>query len=72
VDYNENGFGAIVTEELPVGEIMSMQFSRLNQEATRLQVKAIYQKGPRYGFEFIVPAGKRRAIADFFQQSAEE
>ncbi|SRR6266849_7628738 len=72
VDYNENGFGAIINGELPVGEIMSVEFSRLNQEAMRLQVRTIYQRGARYGFEFIAPADKRRTIADFFKESLEE
>ncbi|HZR29119.1 MAG TPA: PilZ domain-containing protein [Terriglobales bacterium] len=72
VDYNEDGFGAIIETDLPVGAMMAVEFRVAGREVTPLQVKTIYRKYSRYGFEFIAPEhSKRQIIADFFRESLE-
>jgi hypothetical protein len=69
VDYNEDGFGAVMEGELPVGEIMSVVLPVAGREPTRLQVRLLYRRDSRYGFQFIAPEhGKRQTIADFFRE----
>ena len=72
VDYSEDGFGAIIEHDLPVGEMMSVEFRVTGREVTPLHVKTIFRKYSRYGFEFIAPEhSKRQIIAEFFWESLE-
>src|SRR5579864_9283254 len=72
VDYGEDGFGAIIEDDLPVGKMMSVEFRVTGREVTPLQVKTIFRKYSRYGFEFIAPEhSKRQIIAEFFRESLE-
>ncbi len=72
VDYGEDGFGAIIEHDLPVDEIVSIEFSVAGCAPTPLQAKTIYRKYSRYGFQFIAPENsKRKAIAEFFKESLE-
>jgi hypothetical protein len=71
-DYNEDGFGATIEHDLPVGEIVSVEFAIAGREPTPLQTRIIYRKYSKYGFEFVAPKGNlRRTIADFFRETLE-
>ena len=71
-DYNEDGFGATIEHELPVGEIVSVEFASAGREPTPLQARTIYRKYSKYGFEFVAPNGAlRKTIADFFRETLE-
>jgi len=71
VDYNENGFGAIVDEELPMAETMSIELPIADRKPLRFLAKVAYRKHPRYGFEFVTPKeSERQRIVDFFRESA--
>ena len=71
-DYNEDGFGATIEHDLPVGEIVSVEFAIAGHEPTPLQARTIYRKYSRYGFEFVAPnAHLRRTIAEFFRETLE-
>lgn len=71
-DYNEDGFGAVVEDDLPLGEIVSIEFTNSGRHRAPLQARTIYRKSSRYGFEFVAPNGDlRRTIAEFFKESLE-
>lgn len=72
VDYNEGGFGAVVEEEeLPVGEILTIELPMAGGIPLKLQAKVVYHEKSRHGFEFVAPEeAKRQLIADFFRESA--
>jgi len=69
IDYNENGFGAIVEHVLPLGWIMNIEFPLKDRKPVRIQARPIYEKDLRYGFEFLFPDNNKRAlVADFFAE----
>jgi hypothetical protein len=71
-DYNDDGFGAVVENDLPIGEIVSIEFARAGRHRAPLQARTIYRNASRYGFEFVAPNGDlRRTIAEFFKESLE-
>ena len=73
VDYNEHGFGAVVDEELPMAEIMSIELPIADRKPLRFLARVAYRKHPRYGFEFVTSKeSERRRIVDFFRESSTE
>jgi c-di-GMP-binding flagellar brake protein YcgR len=53
-DIGEGGLGAVLTDDLLPGEVVSLQIA-LDRQAESLRVRAIvrYRKGLVYGFEFL-------------------
>jgi len=73
VDYNENGFGAIVEHQLPLGWIMTVEFPLKDRKPVRVQARAVYEKDHRYGFEFVFPdKHKQQLVADFFTEHLQD
>jgi hypothetical protein len=73
VDYNEHGFGAIVDEELPAEQVMSIELPIADRKPLRFLAKVAYRKHPRYGFEFVTAKeSERQRIVDFFRESSTE
>lgn len=71
-DYNDDGFGAVVENDLPIGEIVSIEFAAAGRHRAPLQARTVYRKSSKYGFEFVAPNGDlRRTIAQFFKESLE-
>ena len=71
-DYNDDGFGAVVENDLPIGEIVSIECARTGRHRAPLQARTVYRKSSKYGFEFVAPNGDlRRTIAEFFKESLE-
>ncbi len=70
LDYSEGGFGAIVEGELPIGEIVSVEFQVPGRELTWLQVKTLYRQDSRYGFGFVAPRDNRRRTIGEFQRKS--
>jgi len=73
VDYSDTGFGAIVEYKLPLGWILTVELPLTGRKPLRVQARPVYEKGSRYGFEFLFPDGNMRAlIAEFFAEHLED
>ena len=64
----EGGFEALISGELPVGRIVTIEFYLDNlADPIPLSARVINQHGFTYGFQFIAPSSLQRSIiADFF------
>ena len=70
LDFNQDGFGAIVEEPLPVGEILTVELPMTGGVPLKLQARVVYRQDSRHGFEFVAPEHfKRKLIAEFFRES---
>ena len=69
VDYNEHGFGAIITHPLTLGWIVTVEFPLKDRKPVRVDARPVYEKDHRYGFEFLFPdKNKQELVADFFTE----
>ena len=67
---SEGGFEALISGELPVGRIVTIEFYLDNlADPIPLSARVINQHGFTYGFQFIAPSSLQRSIiADFFYE----
>lgn len=71
---SEGGFGAVLAGELPMGAIVTVDFSaRELQQEIRLMAQVRHRSGFHHGFEFMAPTDEqRRTIAEFFHDNVNE
>lgn len=70
---SEGGFGAVLAGELPLGTMMTVEFSsRETGKEVRLMARLRYRNGFHHGFEFTAPTDRqRRVIAEFFHDNVD-
>jgi len=66
-DIGRGGVGAVLTGEVPAGEVVSIEF-RLAPSAALLTTRAIvrYQRGFSHGLEFLSPSAEVQGVVDSF------
>ena len=66
-DIGHGGIGAILTGEVPAGEVVSIEF-RLPSSTALLTIRAIvrFQRGFTHGLEFLSPSVEVQGIVDSF------
>src|SRR5438876_5701497 len=70
LDFNQDGFGAIVEQPLPVGEILTVELPMTGGMPLNLQASVVYRHDSRHGFEFVAPERfNGKPIAEFFRVS---
>jgi hypothetical protein len=71
-DIGRGGMGAVLTSEIPAGEVVSLEF-RVPSSSTLLSVRAIvrYQRGFTHGMEFLTPSPQMQGIIDSFCEGLE-
>lgn len=64
--------GAVLTSEVPAGEVVSVEF-RVPSSTTLLTLRAIvrYQRGFTHGMEFLTPSQEMQGIIDSFCEDLE-
>jgi PilZ domain. len=67
---SEGGFGALVPDDLPIGRMVTIEFSLEGlRDPIPLSARVLNHHGFSYGFEFVAPSPlQRNVIADFFYE----